>query len=311
MTTKKKKPVIDLETCWLELKVRNIPSESNIRVYETAILHWRNFLQSIGKPGLTMAQTDLKTLVNFTLWLRSVKKTIAGKAKKQSSEPLGASTVKLYVEKLAALYAYAYREEYIEQNPFARYDMSRTERVVKLSAEMLDRKISKSDLERIENHRFETPREERMRLIFLWQRWSGWAWRDLRTQDVKKCLKLDGNERKSVIYNRKKTGELAIVPLFPQAEEILQKLDYNVNPGSYTTYYTAMKRLFSSFGLEPESPTHAGRHVFGSEMLEMGFSMEAVSRMMGHSSTDVTESIYAKINSEKIFSDLNRIQKTA
>jgi site-specific recombinase XerD len=108
-----------------------------------------------------------------------------------------------------------------------------------------------------------------------------------------------------------KNGQLAIVPLFPETEQLLKKLKNNVNPGPYKIYLRRIKKLFIHFGipLEEKQGTHIGRHIFGSEMLEMGFSMESVSRMMGHSTTKETEKVYAKINYDKIKSDYDRIKQ--
>ena len=115
----------------------------------------------------------------------------------------------------------------------------------------------------------------------------------------------------AIIYNRSKSGELAILPLFPELKTIIDDLKGNVSPGEYSSYLQGVKRMLKTFNVPSPKVNavgaHTGRHVFGERMLALGFSMESISRCMGHTSIRVTEKLYAKVDDTKIFSDYERI----
>lgn len=288
----------------------NLVADSTKRAYSVTKEYIYAFnKEQFGIEDVRLIQYDLPYLMRFTVWLRKQKKRITMK-KRLTNQPLSLKTIKLYMEKFCSMLNFAVEHDYLEVNPFNKYDMSKLDTVIKHTADMLDRKISRENLRRIEASPLDDPKMERTRLIFLFQRWTGMAWADLNKKDIRKCIKTDRDDKTCVMYNREKNGQLAIVPLFSETEALLKRLDYYVNPGSYTTYYTNIKALFDHFGLQGSDEdlgTHTGRHVFGSEMLEMGMTIESVSRMMGHATTEETQRVYAKINSEKIFSDLNKI----
>jgi hypothetical protein len=156
----------------------------------------------------------------------------------------------------------------------------------------------------------------RVRLLFLFQSWSGMAYADLTAfgKDIRMKIRTDLTGRKSIIYNRVKTGGLAIVPIFEQTTELLKALDYDVSPQtSYQTFKRKIMAMLSFYNVklteaDDDTKTHLGRHLCGTRLLAMGMSMESVSRVLGHFSMRETEKVYARIDSVKIYADIDRIQ---
>lgn len=259
---------------------------------------FKEFLRlEYGDDNLPLTDFDVRMLTRFSLWLRQ------GGRKPHYCMML--------VSMVQTLFRHAMRMRIIESYPFELYDEP-MDNILKNAPDMLDRKMPKEDLAVLENTTLGDPRKENTRLLFLFQRWTGMAWVDLQHYGarIKECMREDLQKRAVLQYNRVKTGEVAIIPLFPETRDLLKRLQFNVEPPAYMTYMDRLKSLFDYLGLNKEGlGAHTGRHIFGSEMLEMGFTMEAVSRMMGHSTTKQTEAVYAKVNAEKIFADVERIKK--
>jgi hypothetical protein len=52
--------------------------------------------------------------------------------------------------------------------------------------------------------------------------------------------------------------------------------------------------------------SHGARKTFGTIMLEFGYSIESVSKMMGHSNPLITAQIYSKVTQAKIEREMQR-----
>ena len=60
-------------------------------------------------------------------------------------------------------------------------------------------------------------------------------------------------------------------------------------------------------GLPFSLSMHVARHSFAVFALNKGLSMSVVSRLLGHSSTDVTEKVYARFLPETLFNEVARL----
>lgn len=111
-------------------------------------------------------------------------------------------------------------------------------------------------------------------------------------------------------YRRTKNNKLARIPLsIPdiQPMEYINRLKWPP-PFDVRTFQKFITIIGKKFGGRHMNP-HLGRHSFGSVLLEVGFSMQAVSSMMGHSSIQTTERFYAKVSQDMITRELNAINQ--
>lgn len=60
-------------------------------------------------------------------------------------------------------------------------------------------------------------------------------------------------------------------------------------------YNIALKKISNIVGIDKSITSHVARHTFAVMMLSMGVKMDRLSRMMGHTSTRITEDVYAKV----------------
>lgn len=281
----------------------------------------RVFMQFLTKQGLPKYKFDVRNMTPALLfewdsYLRTKPKTKGGV---ETGEIIAPSTQKQYRESFMAMLHFAARKGYIKRDLFWDYSEGKIKppKILR-TAETIRRLLAPELLTRIEKDRADIPLKlRRTRLLFLLQTWTGMGHVDLFHLRVADLIATDLSNRRSIVYNRVKTGEPAILPVFPLVDGLLEQLEYSNKPNnlpvqkdSREVYRKQIIDLFNFYEIPIPSRigSHTGRHIFGERMLDMGFSMEAISRMMGHSSKDETESAYAQVDHDKIFADLDKIQ---
>jgi len=125
---------------------------------------------------------------------------------------------------------------------------------------------------------------------------------DLLKFNPKKSVSADG---KWFQYSRQKTGNVCIsIPLLPLAKTII---DRNVWPVMISVRTIQYKCEIVSELIGRTIKTHGARKTFGCVMLELGFSISTISKMMGHSSIAITEKYYAKVTNEKVQREMENL----
>lgn len=307
-------------------------SDSSSKDFMQMVFTIMKFVREKRSEELYVHQVNKQIMLDYELFLYS----IYSKAGKKF-EP---TTVELYIRKAKAIANYAIKMGLLKPNalegykpmPLAAKKLKRGNRYKyeNLIIEDGDPRatlwlITPEELSRIEDNnpagwsaKYDGDPDltfERERWIFLFQTWTGMAYVDLvENNDIQKCIKAGLDGTKSIMYNRKKTGELAIVPVLSNTEKLLQKLEYMVAPRcNYISFIYRINKMLDYYRVRVvsetanEQKTHLGRHLFGCRMLQLGFSMESISRMMGHSSMKMTEKTYARIDISKINSDLSKL----
>lgn len=138
--------------------------------------------------------------------------------------------------------------------------------------------------------------------LFCLMCFTGMAVSDLMRFNPKKGISEDG---KWFSYVRKKTGSKCdFIPLLPAAREIISRNLWPVKISIRTIQYKC-DIISELIGRKVKS--HGARKTFGTIMLEYGFSIESVARMMGHSNPIITANIYAHVTSEKIKKEMNNM----
>jgi integrase len=268
----------------------------------------RFMTQELHVEQILLHEINVKFLTRFQLWMKRCG-TGGRYVSKNTGKGLSPSSVRQYMMKLTQVLEFAYINDYISVNPCDKFEIMNPQ--AENAPDQLDRKVSVAHQNKLESTPLMDDNLERGRLLIILQTWTGFSYEDLVQHVMKNCIHKSLTGIKEIRYNRVKTGELAMIPLFDETVTILEKLQWNNNPGPYRTYLRLVKTVFAHFGipLEDQDGTHTPRHLFGNRMLEKGFTMESVSRMMGHGSVTITESIYAKINSDKIQADYSYVKK--
>ncbi|MFA5418010.1 MAG: site-specific integrase [Bacteroidales bacterium] len=176
--------------------------------------------------------------------------------------------------------------------------------------------LTPEELLLLENKELKLPRLEKVRDIFVFCCYTGFAQADveaLSPADI--TTGIDGE--KWIIINRKKTDGRSPIPLLPQAMDIINKYKNDpeaqakgrllpVNSNQRMNGY--LKEIADITGITKNLTMHLARHTFATTItLSNGVPIETVSKMLGHNSIKTTQ-IYSKVVDTKISNDMQALK---
>lgn len=170
--------------------------------------------------------------------------------------------------------------------------------------------ITLDELSRIEKYKPTCSTLEKARDMFLYQCWSGMDYGDTATVSHSNLIIHGGKEY--IKKMRAKTGFLAVIPLSAKCAELMSKHNYCMRLLSNAKYNKALKTLARELEIRTYLTTHVGRKTFAMHKLNHeGFSVQAVSRMLGHSSIKTTEEVYVIVELELVHREFCKLKKSA
>ncbi len=225
---------------------------------------------------------------------------------------------------------YIKTEVKIQQNTMAKY-LKYVNRVVEFATnnEWLDRNIfqnykcpvkeakreylTAAELERIMTKEISIERLAEVRDIFVFCCYTGYAYKDAANL-TPEHIGTGINGRKWIYTSRKKTENVSNVPLLDTALEIIEKYrdhpkcikDNKLLPMKSNQKLNAyLKELADICEIKKPLTMHIARHTFATTvLLANGVSMEATSKMLGHSSIKTTQ-IYGKIVESRVGAEMD------
>lgn len=198
---------------------------------------------------------------------------------------------------------YAIKMDLIIKNPFNIYDgrLSVKDAVF----------LTQLELNTIENKIFSTPRLEKVKDIFLFSCYTGYAPVD--AMDLsERNLSEDSNGNLWIMTSRAKTAIRANVPVLPTIEKIISKYK-NQQKGlipkiSNQKMNAYLKEIADVCGINKHLTWYVARHTFATTVtLGNGVRLENVSAMMGHTNTKQTQH-YAKVLDVNIMEDMEKLK---
>lgn len=136
-----------------------------------------------------------------------------------------------------------------------------------------------------------------VRDMFLLACYTGLAFADMVKISRDDILE-DGGES-WLIDQRIKTGTPYKLMLLPEAKQILERYDYNMNRISNQKANVFLKGIAAAADIKENLTMHMGRHTFATWALSKGVPIEAVSKMLAHSDITTTQ-IYAKVLQQEV-----------
>jgi len=209
---------------------------------------------------------------------------------------------KNYILKLIQLMkqvtGYAHQKGYTKRNmlQYFRFNFDRPEIVF----------LTESQVEALELHSFASKNLTVARDLFLFQCWTGLAYSDLKTVHPDMITVI---RNKAYIFGRRnKTGVSFTAPVPKKAMALLQKWEGRPQTLSNQYYNRMLKEIALILGIEQKLTTHMARKTAGMRWLNMGYSIEAVSRMLGHSKVDTTQRWYARVLPDRVIRETEEIE---
>ena len=197
----------------------------------------------------------------------------------------------------------ALKNKYISTDPFDDY---------KLGYKPVKKEfLIEPEIKKLMNKKFDVPRLEEVRDVFLFQIFTGLAYIDAANLTEENIIE-DGFGQKWIQLTRQKSSVQANIPLLDVPLSILKKYE-GLENGKLLPIHTNqkmneyLKEIAALCGINKRLTTHCGRHSFGTIMLTKGVSIESVSKMLGHTNITTTQ-IYAKVLNQKIFTEVNKVR---
>lgn len=202
-----------------------------------------------------------------------------------------------YMRKLKTMMIYAIQQRHITTNPIT----------FKLHKDKVDTEpLTLEEIRAIRTKELPSERLDNVRDLFILQCYTGLAFKDMSTLSIKD-IKTDKDGKQWIMKNRTKTGVTAFIPILPIVNEILMKHHYLLPTLSNQKYNSYLKEIQDVCGIQKKLHSHLARHTCGTILLNAGLDMISVSRILGHSSSKVTEAVYAKLLPSTIMSRVEEV----
>ena len=195
----------------------------------------------------------------------------------------------------------AIKEGYLTRNPYNWLNIDRTQDT------SLKKYLTPEEFHRIKVVELPTISLERVRDLFVFQTYTCLSYTDLRDFDASEITEVKG--MKVYMGNRQKTRKNFTIPLLKEPLEILEKYNGKLPIISNVKYNEYLKLVAQAAGIDKPLSTHWARHTGATLLLNEGIDMRIVSKICGHSSTKITEQVYAKLLDETVVDAISRIDK--
>lgn len=205
------------------------------------------------------------------------------------------STATGYFAKMKTVITYAIDSGWMRINPFNGI------RLIKPRGKVTY--LTEEEIERLRNAEPDSPRLERARDLLLFQIYSGgMAYCDMIEFNPNNIREIDG----MMVYRgkRRKTGVEFTTVVLPEAMDLWHKYGGRMPFISNQRLNSYAKLVQRQAGIATEMTTHVMRKTFAQMMLRKGVRMETVARMLGHTSTRITERIYCRVSDDMVASEV-------
>ena len=270
---------------------------STINQYKTTLERLKRFVVcELQVNDVQLEKIDVNFIRRFEIFLRK-------------EYGIGDNTVMKYLKQLKKVIHFAMELGYIGKDPFFLYTTA--------YKEVTRGYLTANELNRIEKKTFRIKRLYQVRDVFVFACYSGLSYSDLKVLTPNSITKgIDG--KNWIIYERKKTGVRASIPILRPAQALIDK--YKNDPECVANNMLLpirsnqkLNSYLSEIGelceIDKHITMHLARHTFSTTVtLTNGVPIETVSKMLGHSSLKTTQ-IYAKVVDTKISKDMDELEK--
>ena len=273
-------------------------SASSTRSKKNAKARVEQYLASIGKPDMLLAEVDREFCRGFIAFLRTCK---YNKGKKTISN----TTARLMVNRIAAALNKAVVEGLIPSNPFKTLEAKEKPKKDSVTREFLTIEELKVLIK--------TPcRYEIVKKAFLFSCFTGLRYSDVKSLRWSEIHTAADGKTLYIEHDQVKTKSLVTIPLsdealkwMPEREEGID-LVYHELKITATTVEVVLQEWMKDCQIDKHITYHCSRHTAATTLLTLGANLYVVSKLLGHSSIKMTE-VYAKIVDQKKIETMNLV----
>lgn len=209
-----------------------------------------------------------------------------------------ASTVSGIMTKIKTIMLYNKDCGRLTVNPFANIKYSKGTKDIEY--------LTKEELEKLYNLQIDNKSLSDVRDAFILQASTGLAYIDvfnLKKEDIQ----IDESGTHYIVKNRHKTNTQFVTVVMDKGVEVLKKHNYQLHIISNQKYNYYLKTIQGLAGINTKLTTHLARKTFATMMLNNKVRLETVSKMLGHSSTSITQQAYAKIIPKTVIDEVKAV----
>lgn len=265
--------------------------------YLTCLKHFKEFLhKEYGLDDLPVCEINKVIYESFELYLRSVKKCTNN------------TTVK-YIRNFNKIVRIAVEKGWINRSPY---------KEVGFKIEEIDMPyLTHKELDTLYKKEITLQRLDLIRDVFIFCCHTGLAFSDVKELTEDNII-LGIDNHKWISKHRKKTNVISKIPLLSVAEKLIEK--YKNNPvciirgvllpvPTNQKMNAYLKEIADICSIKKILTTHTARRTFATTvLLQNGVNMEAVSKMLGHTSLYMTRK-YAKVDELYISQETKGIEE--
>ena len=213
------------------------------------------------------------------------------------------NTIVKYFNNLKTILNYGIKMDIVEKNPFNKYDGK-----ISVSDATF---LTVEELQRIEQKTFTIERLDKVKDIFLFSCYTGYAPVDACKLTSENVI-IDADNTLWIITTRQKTGTRSNVPVLPPVLRIIEKYKSKENtliPSISNQKMNAyLKEIADLVGITKNLTWYVARHTFATTVtLGNGVRLENVSSMLGHTVIKQTQH-YAKVLDVNVMKDMKKLK---
>lgn len=257
--------------------------------YELTLNRVIEFMRSeLGTDDIHIQKIDLYFIERFYFFIREKYSCINNTAIK-------------HVQRLASIVSYACKIGLIDRNPFLlfNYRLDKTSPIY----------LNEEEINKIWRKKFLSKRLEQIKDYFVFSCFTGLSFIDmcsLKSDDIK----VGPDKKLWIMILRQKTGLESNIPLLKIPLEIIKKYEdentpnknlFPIKSNQKTNEY--LKEIADLCNINKNVTFRVSRHTFATLAISNGVSIEAVSKMLGHTNIKTTQ-IYAQVTNTKISKEM-------
>ena len=273
-------------------------SPSGVRPKRNAKDRVKEYLTSIGKQDLLLSEVDKEFCRGFVAFLRTCK---IYKGKKTMSD----TTARLLMCRVAEAMNKAVVEGLIPSNPFKSLDAKEKPKMKNGRREFLTVEELKVLIK--------TPcRYDIVKKAFLFSCFTGLRYSDMKSLKWSEIHTTADGKARYIEHRQVKTKKTVTIPLSDEAlrwmPEQMEGIDqvFHELKASVNTVEAVLKEWTKDCKIDKHITYHCSRHTAATTLLTLGANLYVVSKLLGHSSIQMTE-VYAKIVDQKKVETMNLV----
>ena len=282
----------DFVTCEAQLSPSGVISKRNAKV------RVEEYLASIGKPDLRLSEVDREFCRGFVAFLRTCKSH-------RGKETISETTARLLMSRVAAAMNKDVVEGLIPSNPFKALESKEKPKITASRREFL----TVEELKVLIN----TPCCcDIVKKAFLFSCFTGLRYSDMKSLLWSEVHTAADGKTLYIEHRQVKTKKTVTIPLSEEALRWMPRQKEGVDhvfhelTVSTKTVEDVLKDWMKDCGIDKHITYHCSRHTAATTLLTLGANLYVVSKLMGHSSIQMTE-VYAKIVDQKKVETMNLV----